>query len=142
MAVIGRFNTLTVLRLTGHGAILDGHTDDGEGGDILLPTRLLPPDIAVGASVEVFVHFDSEDRVIATTQTPLAQVGDVAWLKIVAENDAGIFLDWGLAKDLMLPWNEVPREQKIGLEPGRSVLVMVFQDSSGRIAASARLDDF
>ena len=142
MAVIGRFNTLTVLRLTGHGAIHDGHTDDGEGGDILLPTRLLPPDIAVGASVEVFVHFDSEDRVIATTQTPLAQVGDVAWLKIVAENDAGIFLDWGLAKDLMLPWNEVPREQKIGLEPGRSVLVMVFQDSSGRIAASARLDDF
>lgn len=142
MADIGRFNTLTVLRLTGHGAILDGNTEEGADGDILLPTRDLPPDTAAGAALRVFVYFDSEDRLIATTRTPLAQVGEVAWLKIVAENDAGIFLDWGLPKDLMLPWNEVPLEQKRGLEPGRYIMVMVFQDSSGRLAASARLDDF
>lgn len=142
MADIGRFNTLPVLRLTGHGAILDGNTEHGTDGDILLPTRLLPAGTEAGATLKVFVYFDSEDRLIATTQTPLAQVGEVAWLKIVAENDAGIFLDWGLPKDLMLPWNEVPLEQKRNLEPGRYIMVMVFQDSSGRIAASARLDDF
>lgn len=142
MADIGRLNTLTVLRLTGHGAILNGNTAEGDDGDILLPNRVLPQGTEVGATLPVFVYFDSEDRLIATTQTPLAQVGEVAWLKIVAENDAGIFLDWGLPKDLMLPWNEVPLEQKRHLEPGRYIMVMVFQDSSGRIAASARLDDF
>lgn len=142
MADIGRFNTLTVLRLTGHGAILDGNTEEGADGDILLPTRDLPPGTEAGAALPVFVYFDSEDRLIATTRTPLAQVGEVAWLKVVAENDAGIFLDWGLPKDLLLPWNEVPLEQKRGLEPGRYIMVMVFQDSSGRLAASARLDDF
>jgi predicted RNA-binding protein (virulence factor B family) len=142
MADIGRFNTLTVLRLTGHGAILDGNTDEGSDGDILLPTRVVPADATAGMALRVFVYVDSEDRLIATTQTPLAQVGEVAWLKIVAENDAGIFLDWGLPKDLMLPWNEVPLEQKRHLEPGRYVMVMVFQDRSRRIAASARLDDF
>lgn len=142
MADIGRFNTLTVLRLTGHGAILDGNTPEGEDGDILLPSRFVPAGTVAGNAIRVFVHVDSEDRLIATTTTPLAQVGEVAWLRIVAENDAGMFLDWGLPKDLMLPWNEIPRELKDSLATGKSVLVMVFQDNSGRLAASARLDDF
>lgn len=142
MADIGRMNTLTVLRLTGHGAILDGNTPEGDDGDILLPTRVVPPGTAVGASLEVFVCFDSEDRLVATTIKPLAQVGQVAWLRIVAENDAGFFLDWGLPKDLLLPRNEIPRELQNTIAPEKSVLVMVFQDSSGRLAASARLDDF
>jgi predicted RNA-binding protein (virulence factor B family) len=142
MADIGRMNTLTVLRLTGHGAILDGNTPEGEDGDILLPTRLVPPGTAVGTPLDVFVCFDSEDRLVATTLTPLAQVGQVAWLRVVAENDAGFFLDWGLPKDLLLPRNEIPRDLQGTLAPGKSVLVMVFQDSSGRLAASARLDDF
>lgn len=142
MAEIGRMNTLTVLRLTGHGAILDGNTPEGDDGDILLPTRVVPPGTAVGAPLEVFVCFDSEDRLVATTIKPLAQVGQVAWLRIVAENDAGFFLDWGLPKDLLLPRNEIPRELQNTLAPEKSVLVMVFQDRSGRLAASARLDDF
>lgn len=142
MADIGRMNTLTVLRLTGHGAILDGNTPGGDDGDILLPTRLVPPGTAVGTPLDVFVCFDSEDRLVATTITPLAQVGQVAWLRVVAENDAGFFLDWGLPKDLLLPRNEIPRDLQGTLAPGKSVLVMVFQDSSGRLAASARLDDF
>lgn len=142
MADIGRMNTLTVLRLTGHGAILDGNTPGGDDGDILLPIRLVPPGTAVGTPLDVFVCFDSEDRLVATTLTPLAQVGQVAWLRVVAENDAGFFLDWGLPKDLLLPRNEIPRDLQGTLAPGKSVLVMVFQDSSGRLAASARLDDF
>ena len=76
MADIGRFNTLTVLRLTGHGAILDGNTEEGADGDILLPTRDLPPGTEAGTALPVFVYFDSEDRLIATTRTPLVQVGD------------------------------------------------------------------
>lgn len=142
MADIGRFNTLAVLRLTGHGAILDGNTPEGDDGDILLPARLVPADIKVGDTLRVFVHTDSEDRLVATTETPLAQVGEVAWLRIVSESDAGLFLDWGLPKDLLLPWNEVPRELKPSIAPDTSVMVMVFQDRSGRVAASARLDDF
>lgn len=142
MADIGRMNTLTVLRLTGHGAILDGNTPEGDDGDILLPTRVMPAGIAPGSAVEVFVGFDSEDRLVATTTRPLALVGQVAWLRIVAENDAGFFLHWGLPKDLLLPRNEIPRDLQHAMVPGKSVLVMVFQDRSGRLAASARLDDF
>ncbi len=142
MADIGRMNTLTVLRLTGHGAILDGNTPEGDDGDILLPTRVMPAGIAPGSTVEVFVGFDSEDRLVATTTRPLALVGQVAWLRIVSENDAGFFLHWGLPKDLLLPRNEIPRDLQHAMVPGKSVLVMVFQDRSGRLAASARLDDF
>lgn len=142
MADIGRFNQLPILRLTPHGAILDGNTEAGADGDILLPTRQVPQGSSVGTSLNVFVYFDSEDRLIATTTTPLAQVGEVAWLKVVAANDAGAFLDWGLPKDLLLPYNEIPREQKQYLAPGQFIMVMVFQDDHGRIAASARLDDF
>lgn len=140
MIQIGSINTLRVLRLTGPGAFLGPLDDDTT--EILLPGKQVPADCKPGDVLEVFVHHDSEDRPVATTLRPLAQVGDVAWLKVVAVNDAGAFLDWGLPKDLLLPYNEIPREQKDHLEPGRFVMVMVFQDDQGRIAASARLDDF
>lgn len=136
--LIGSRNRLPVLRLGEHGAWLDG----GEAGDILLPRRYVPKDCESGDILEVFVYFDSEDRLTASTETPLAEVGEVAFLEIAELNDAGIFLKWGLPKDLLLPWNEVPREQKAALEPGRRVLVMVFVDERSRIAASARLADF
>jgi predicted RNA-binding protein (virulence factor B family) len=138
MAEIGSFNSLAVTRLTAHGALLD----DGDGDEILLPNRYVPKDCAVGTVLDVFLYFDSEDRLTATTLAPLAQIGEVAYLEIVSLNDAGVFLDWGLPKDLLLPYNEVSREQKFHLEEGRRILVMVFEDEQGRIAASARLDDF
>lgn len=141
MIEIGSLNTLRVRRVTGPGAFLGASDTDG-GLEVLLPGKQVPEGCKAGDDIDVFVYHDSEDRPVATTQKPRVQVGEVASLRIVATNDAGVFLDWGLPKDLLLPYNEVPREQKLSLEPGRYLLVMVFQDDSGRLAASARLDDF
>lgn len=141
MILPGSLNTLRVLRFAGPGAFL-AEPEDAHGPEILLPGSQVPEGTKVGDSLEVFVYLDSEDRPVATLQRPRVQVSEVASLRVVAANDAGVFLDWGLPKDLLLPYNEIPREQKQGLEPGRHVLVMVFQDDTGRVAASARLDDF
>jgi len=138
MTRIGQFNDLVLLRLTPKGAILDG----GPQGELLLPTREVPAEAAPGAPVKVFVYGGPEDRLVATTATPLAQVREAACLKIVAVGDAGAFLHWGLPKDLLLPWNEVKREQKRLVVEGRKLVVCVFLAEDGRIAASAKLDDF
>lgn len=141
MIQLGSLNTLRVARVAGPGAFLVDPAD-AAGPEILLPGRQVPADCKAGDELTVFVYTDSEDRPVATTTRPRAQVGEVASLRIAASNDAGVFLDWGLPKELLLPYNEIPRGQKLALEPGRYLLVMVFQDNSGRIAASARLDDF
>lgn len=137
----GSFNTLVLRRFAGPGAFLSAPGED-HGLEILLPGSQVPEGLKVGDSLEVFVYLDSEDRPVATLIRPRAQVGEVASLRVVDTSDAGVFLDWGLPKDLLLPYNEIPRDQKFGIEPDRYILVMVFQDDSGRIAASARLDDF
>ena len=138
MFELGRFNDLALLALTDRGALLDG----GELGEIPLPGREAPVACVPGDAVRVFLYQDFDDRIVATTREPAAQVGEVAYLKIVSVNDAGAFLDWGLPKDLLLPWREVKREQKRLVVPGRKLLVCVFEAEDGRIAASARLDDF
>jgi predicted RNA-binding protein (virulence factor B family) len=138
MILVGSLNSLRIARFAGPGAYLA----DDEGREVLLPGAQVPADSRAGDVLEVFIYHDSEDRLVATTVRPRVQVGEVAMLRIAAGNDAGFFLDWGLPKDLLLPYNEVPRELKPTLGPGRQVLVMVFQDESGRVAASARLDDF
>ena len=138
MTRIGQFNDLVLLKLTPKGALLDG----GPQGELLLPAREVPADAVPGAPVRVFVYFGPEDRLVATTATPLAQVRETACLKIVSVNDAGAFLHWGLPKDLLLPWNEVKREQKRLVVEGRKLVVCVFLAEDGRIAASSRLDDF
>ncbi|HET8729962.1 MAG TPA: S1-like domain-containing RNA-binding protein [Moraxellaceae bacterium] len=141
MILPGSLNTLQLRRFAGPGAFL-GEADDSHGPEILLPGSQVPKDAEVGDVLEVFVYLDSEDRPVATTKRPRAMVGEVATLRIVDANDAGLFLDWGLPKDLLLPHNEIPRAQKLTLEPGRFATVMVFQDDTGRVAASARLEDF
>lgn len=138
MPVLGQFNDLKILSVTPRTALLDGL----EAGPVPLPARELPPASGPGASVRVFLYLDAEDRVVATTATPKAQVREAAFLKIVSVGDAGAFLDWGLPKDLLLPWSEVRREQKRLVVAGRRILVCVFQARDGRIAASAKLDDF
>lgn len=131
-AEIGRTNILPVLRDAGFGLYLDG----GTVGDILLPKRYVPEGTAVGDTVEVFIYKDSEDRIIATTETPLVEVGEFAALKVVALNRTGAFLDWGLEKDLLVPF----REQRDPLRMGRRYLVYVYLDPvSERIVASTRL---
>jgi predicted RNA-binding protein (virulence factor B family) len=138
MTNLGRFNDLMISSLTAHGALLA----DGSGGELLLPAREVPPGAEPGETLRVFVYNGPEEQRVATTAVPAAQVGEVAYLKIVQVNDAGAFLNWGLPKDLLLPWNEVKREQKKLIVEGRKVVVAVFLAEDGRIAASSRLDDF
>lgn len=136
MAVeIGKVNKLKVLRVVTIGVYLDGDTI----GDVLMPKRYVPYGTKEGDEVEVFIYLDSEDRLIATTETPLAMVGDFAYLKVVSVSNYGAFLDWGLMKDLLVPF----REQKEKMEKDRSYVVYVyFDDETGRIAASAKIDRF
>ncbi len=135
MAEIGKVNVLEVLRSSEHGLFLDG----GSLGDILLPGRYVPPGRRPGDTIEVFLMFDSEDRLMATTLRPYAMVGNFAWLQVVSSSGAGTFLDWGLPKDLLVPF----REQTVKMLPGRSYMVRIYLDLvSNRIAASARLDRF
>ena len=138
MTRIGQFNDLPILSLTPKGALLDG----GAQGELLLPAREVPAGKATGETLNVFVYWGPDDRLVATTTAPLAQVREVACLKIVSVNDAGAFLHWGIPKDLLLPWNEVKREQKKLIVEGRKIVVCVFLAEDGRIAASSRLDDF
>src|SRR3954466_8951467 len=133
MATIGRRNTLKIIREAPPGLYVDG----GELGEILLPRKYIPSDIKPKDLLNVFGYLDSEDRLVATTETPLAEVGEFAALKVVSVNrNVGAFLDWGLAKDLLLPF----REHDKPLRVGDTVLVFVLIDpASGRIVASARL---
>jgi hypothetical protein len=134
MVEIGKHNTLTVIR----DSIVGLYLDDGDGGEILMPNRYVPKKFAPGDQLEVFVYLDSEDRLVATTETPLATVGEVATLKVVSINrQVGAFLDWGLAKDLLLPF----REQRGPVRVGQNVVVRIYVDEkTQRIAASMKLD--
>lgn len=135
MAYIGRFNRLTVNKIVAHGVYLDA----AWMGTVLLPKSQVPEDCEVGDSIGVFIYLDSEDRFIATTAKPLAQVGEVACLKVVQVNRVGAFLDWGLPKDLLVPFNQ----QQPAMEVGRSYLVYVHVDEEGnRILGSALLNKF
>lgn len=132
---IGKFNRLKVLRKLEFGYYLDGQ----ELGEILIPLRYAPADLKVGSQIEVFIYFDSEDRIIATTEQPIAKVGEFAYLNVVTVNDIGAFLYWGLPKDLLVPF----REQKVKMVEGKSYLVFIYIDAmTDRIAASAKIDQF
>jgi predicted RNA-binding protein (virulence factor B family) len=133
MASLGRQNILKIVREAPPGLYLDG----GELGEILLPRKYIPRDLKPKDLLNVFVYLDSEDRLVATTETPLAQVGEFAALKVVSVNrNVGAFLDWGLVKDLLLPFREHDKPVRVG----DTVLVFVLLDpASGRIVASARL---
>jgi uncharacterized protein len=134
MGTIGRRNTLKIVREAPPGLYLDG----GELGEILLPKKFIPHDVKPKDLLNVFVYLDSEDRLVATTETPLAEVGEFAALKVVGmHRDVGAFLDWGLSKDLLLPF----REQTKPLRIGQKVVVFILLDpTSRRIVASARLN--
>ncbi len=113
---------------------------DPEGeGEVLLPTRYVPEGVAPGDRLEVFLYTDSEDRPIATTETPLAEADEFASLRVVSVGSIGAFLDWGLPKDLLLPF----RAQLGRVEPERNVVVRIYCDRvSGRPVATAKVDAF
>lgn len=134
MAIIGKANKLRVRRGSSPGVYLDA----GELGEILLPNRYVPPGIKDGEELDVFIYRDSEDRLVASTTMPRVTVGEIASLTVVSVNPRiGAFLDWGLPKDLLLPF----REQLGPLRVGDEVRVRVYLDpKSRRIVASMKLD--
>lgn len=135
MAAIGHFNNLPIVKHTGFGLYLDG----GPHGEILLPNRYIPADTPteLGDWLRVFIYRDSEDKLIATTEQPKAKVGEFASLKVLEITHVGLFLDWGLPKDLLLPHSE----EKRPLQVGDYCVVYVYLDKhSERITATARLD--
>ncbi|MBF0559290.1 MAG: GntR family transcriptional regulator [Nitrospirae bacterium] len=131
---IGKFNDLTVKKETAIGVYLDS-----DAGDILLPRKYVPGGAGVGDVVNVFVYCDSEDRLVATTLKPAALVGECAWLKVVALSRAGAFLDWGIQKDLLVPYSE----QSVKMEVGNKYIVRIFLDErTQRIAATTKIGRF
>jgi uncharacterized protein len=134
MAIIGKRNTLAIVRESPPGLYLDG----GALGEILLPRRYIPADVAPRQKLDVFVYRDSEDRLVATTETPRAMVGEFGYMQVInIHPQAGAFLDWGLAKDLLIPF----REQEFPLRVGEWVVVYVGLDErTNRIVASTRLN--
>ncbi len=137
---IGDYNKLTVTKVVNFGVYLDGGDEENNGwGEILLPARYVPADCEVGQELQVFVYFDSEDRIIATTETPKAKVGEFAYLRVTDVNDAGAFLDWGLAKDVLVPYNQ----QANRMRKGAFCLVYLYQDEeSERVTASSKVSRF
>lgn len=134
MAVPGKFNRLHITKIVEFGVYL--HGDDL--GEILLPMKWVPDKCKPDDEVDVFIYFDSSDRLIATTMKPYAVVGDFAYLQVNAVNDVGAFIDWGLEKDLLLPY----REQKFKVEKDNWYVVHVYSDDKGRIAASTVLEKY
>jgi predicted RNA-binding protein (virulence factor B family) len=134
MAILGKCNTLAIVRASQPGLYLDG----GELGEILLPGRYIPADLAPKQKMDVFVYRDSEDRLVATTETPNAMVGEFGYMKVVnVHPQVGAFLDWGLSKDLLVPF----REQEFPLQIGDWAVVYVCLDvKTNRILASTRLN--
>ncbi len=136
MIVAGEYQTLRIGRIAEPGIYL---TDEQEQ-EVLLPNRYVHIEDNVGNLVEVFVYHDSENRLIATRERPLATVGEAAVLKAVDRNAHGVFLDWGItAKDLFLPNRNVPFEVEIG----RKYLVWLYRDNlTGRVVATTKLNPY
>ncbi len=132
---VGKTNTLTVDRLTSVGAFL--RVDEDKTGDILLPNRELPEGLREGDILNVFVYRDSEDRLIATVKKPMAEAGDMLYLKVVDVTPIGAFLDWGLSKDLFLPI----KQQTTRVKVGKGYLVKIYVDKSDRLCGTMRIDD-
>ncbi|KJR46611.1 S1 RNA binding domain [Desulfosporosinus sp. I2] len=137
MIEIGKFQTLKISNFTSFGAYLDA--DTGVRHDnILLPIKQLPEGAKEGDELEVFIYRDSEERLIATTRKPLAQLGDLAYLKVNAKTKIGAFLDLGLERGLFLPF----KEQKYPIQVGKSYLVKVYLDKSQRLSATTQIYEY
>lgn len=133
MLEIGQFHTLSVKQSSKAGFILDAR----ELGDILLPAKVSPENLTPGDAVKVFLYLDTEDKLVATTEKPKACVGEFAYLKVVASTGVGAFLDWGLDKDVLVPFAEQHRP----MQEGHSYLVYLYLDKiHHRITATSKID--
>ncbi|HOS15794.1 MAG TPA: S1-like domain-containing RNA-binding protein [Bacteroidales bacterium] len=135
MISIGKVNPLKVVKILPFGIYLDAF----EKGEILMPTQYVPANTKVGDIIDAFIYLDSEDKLIATTEIPYAQINEFAYLQVVAVNQIGAFVDWGLPKNLLVPF----REQKLRLKQGDFAWVYIYLDEqTQRIAASAKIEKF
>ena len=135
MLKLGDYNTLRIRKRTEYGLYLDG----GEEGNILLPNRYVTKDRRIGDEIEVFIYLDQEERTIATTEHPIAKVGEFAYLECAWTNEYGAFLRWGLMKDLFCPF----REQKTRMEIGKTYYVYIMEDEkTHRLMATAKVERY
>ena len=133
--ILGKYNQLEVVKEVDFGVYLNG----GDDGEILLPSRYVPEGCRPGDMLNVFIYLDNEERLIATTLQPLVQVGEFACLQVAWVNEYGAFLDWGLMKDLFVPF----REQKMKMQKGHRYVIHAHVDEdSYRIMASAKVEKF
>lgn len=135
MILAGRYNTLGIIRQTSNGFYLNGENL----GEILIPNKYIPQNKNIGDEIEVFVYYDAEGRLVATTEEPFCEVGDFAMLQIVDVNATGAFANWGVLKQLLIPFSE----QKVKMQTGSWHIVHVYIDEkSKRIVGSAKVDKF
>ena len=140
MIKLGDYNTLRIVKRVDFGLYLDG----GDDGEILLPSRYVPEDLAadgspIGKTLEVFIYLDQDEKLIATTLRPLAKVGEFAWMECAWTNEYGAFLNWGLMKDLFCPF----REQKQRMVKGQRYYVYVMEDEkTHRLMATAKVERY
>lgn len=135
MLHLGQLNQLTILRRTSVGIYLG----DDEGNDILLPNKYCSDDMLIGEMTEVFVYKDHEQRWVATTLRPMAMINEFAYLRVKSASEVGAFMDWGLEKDLFVPF----REQNQKMAQGQSYVVYLYEDKqTQRLVASAKLNRF
>jgi uncharacterized protein len=133
VAQLGKYNVLRVVKRVDFGLYLDG----GTMGEILMPRRYVRADMQIGDEVEVFVYLDGEERYVATTEEPYAVVGEFAYLKVNKVENVGAFCDWGVLKELLVPF----REQKVKMEEGKSYVIYIYIDPmTDRIAGTMKLD--
>ncbi len=135
MIELGKKQTLTVVKTVDFGVYL-AEKDDKEGKDsVLLPAKQVPAGTKAGDELTVFIYKDSKDRLIATTREPMLQVGQTAVLKVSQVTRIGAFLNWGLEKDLLLPYHE----QTTRMQEGKDVLVALYIDKSQRLCATMKV---
>lgn len=135
MIKIGKTNNLKVVKKVDFGLYLDG----GESGEILLPKRYVDESMEVGDELDVFIYCDSEDRLVATTEKPLIEVGEFGLLKAVEVNRVGAFMEWGLQKDLLVPFREQSQEIHVG---GSYVVYAFLDNATKRIVGSTKLNKY
>jgi len=135
MLQIGLYQTLQILRQTSPGLFLGNE----EGEEVLLPNKYIPSNFTIGDKIEVFVYLDFDERIVATTIRPYITLHEFALLEVKDVSSVGAFMDWGLEKDLFVPFNE----QMNKMRPGKSYLVFLYEDvSTGRLVASQKVRKF
>lgn len=135
MVELGRRTRLHIIKSSDYGLFLDGENM----GEILLPRRYVTPEMTVGQSIEVMIFLDGEERVVATTEVPVAELNEFAYLKVNSVERVGAFMDWGVSKDLFVPF----AEQRVKMEPGRKYIVFIYLDPlTERLVGSSKLEKF